>query len=79
MVKQIVFSEEEFNGLMIKFADQLREDWKKGWGYKVISREDGHDALENNNTELCDITEPYNELYGALIITWNKIFKGDNT
>jgi hypothetical protein len=66
MEKQIVFSEKEFNDLLIKFADQLSEDWKKGWGYKVISREDGHDALENENNK---------ELYGALMLTWDKVFK----
>jgi len=65
MEKLVVFTEEEYKGLMIKFADQLREDWKKGWGYKVISRETGEDILEKED----------NYLVGALFIPWGEVFK----
>jgi hypothetical protein len=41
MKNLIVFIEDEYNKLLIKFSDQLIEDWKKGFGYKVVSRDTG--------------------------------------
>jgi len=41
MKNLIVFIEDEYNKLLIKFSDQLIEDWKKWFGYKVVSRDTG--------------------------------------
>jgi hypothetical protein len=70
MEKLVVFKEEEFNNLLVKFADELVADWKKGWGYKVISRENGKDMLEEERDK-----DGYHHMYGALMLAWNKIFQ----
>lgn len=71
MEKLVVFKEEEFNELLVKFADALVADWRKDWGYKLISREGtGTDLISEAKGK-----DGYHHMYGALLVTWNKIFK----
>ena len=65
MEKQVVMTEEEYKGLIIEFTKHLRYHFKKGYGYKIISRETGEDILERED----------NCLLGALFLPWNEVFK----
>lgn len=69
MEKLVVFKEEEFNQLLVKFAKELAEDWKKDWGYKIISRDTGEDILEYDNA-----ADDNRCMCGALVLAWMKTF-----
>ena len=67
MKKLIVFTEDQYNKLLIKFSDQLIEDQKIGrkGGYKVVSRDTVEDMLEKEKEYM----------YGALMMVWDKVFR----
>ena len=67
MKKLIVFEEQEFNAKFQEFVMQLGIDFRKDYGYKVVSRENGEDILEKDPQDYT--------LGGALMLTWNKVFK----
>lgn len=63
MEKVIIFSEKEFNELLLNFAEELLKYSKQGYGYSLISNESGK-KLESSD-EIC----------GALLLPWNNVFK----
>lgn len=60
MREQVVFEKGEFDKFFLKFVQNLKKDFEKGYGYKMITRDTW--------AELSSIEE----MYGALKLTWDK-------
>lgn len=46
MQKMIVFTEEEYQRLPIKLAEEMHNESLKGYGYKVIARDTGEEITD---------------------------------
>jgi hypothetical protein len=63
MEKVIVFKEDEFNDLLLKFVDNFIEYSNQGYGNSLFSNETGE-----------RITDKF-VICGSFMIPWNKTFK----